>query len=1511
MRARQAHERPRHRLRRGVLTAVAVLAVLVVAAVTVMHTAWGREIIRARIQRQLQTAFTGGGSLGRIEGSPLGKLTLHDLVINGPDRQPAISVKKTTIEVGILPLLSHQLRVVGLTAEDVDVDLRRDDHGDLQIKRLMRPSEKSTWSVALPKVEVRRGHVRFDTGTQQMGQQQMGQMMGQMMGQIMNLDGLALDARATMPHGGPVETSLVLRGTWRERAAASLDLQAAVHSDERGLTLPHVSVRAGEVSVRGDRVTIAKAEPGHGPPIITGTVTALAPAAAVARLFPDVQLPADIAVTVTATQVTGRQQTELAIAGRIDQTAVRIAGTVDVPARHAWGEAATGTLDVTKLTGGKLSGSALANVTFDVRPGGPRALPVAAATIHGWGEVAGVPKTMFQIALRSAGERARAVVDVTGDRVQVNLAANLRAVGDLFAIEQATLRAKASNLAYASGGKAPVHGTLEADLTASGTLRPAPSLAVTGKIEGRHLRMQDLSVAALHLAIDAQRLPNRPLGRARVQLVDLVRSDMQLGELTLEAADRADGKVAVSVRSRPKQNPWLIDADALVTPPSGAGAGTVAIDILRHRVRAGSGTDWTGRTGHLEIGPRRIVLRDLVSQSPDGAITIAGSYERTGRRRGELAANLDVTRLALDNVSSVCRGTLDAHVAVTRRGRVWQGEVQLDAAGIAIERTAPAIDAHMHAALRDETLTVAADAQSPELGSARLALDLEPPRTITDPGAWKRLGQGAIRTAELTLQGIHVGRAAALAGLRGEYGGRVDGAVRASASTMSGRMAAAAVVAPALRGAGPVGVVVNVAQTTPTELTPNLVATVDGIGTVSAQARLAIPDRLFDPAAWTRLGRAALRGATVRTDDIPVDPALLARFGISSDVRGRASVAVELGPAGRTLQGTIDLAELRGATIHKPIDVHLATAIDDRATTSSLTVKTRTKGAVLVTADAHVPESILPLLARPQALRAMPLTGTATLGSVDAPELLAVFGRTEVIAGRVDGSIKLGGTLGAPTATATMIATGLKVPPGPRGKPVRTVERLAFNANWDGSAGTLAIDGVEADGGRLQVSLAGRPAALRDAKLAIKATKFDLVPILAFVPGPAGGAAGQLDTTLAVTGLDPRTAQIAGELHVQDARVPIAPSVGTLRQAKIDAVIADREIKLVIDGKLGAGTANVTGSIALDGAAPSGGKAKIALRKVSPIGAVEPQITADITATLMRDRNRNLWHADLVVDHGTVIVPSTRGETLKPVGAPADMVFADGARSGAGSMAHEAPARPIFLVTMGVRSMRVESDEFRGLIRGQVEIRADGQAIGMFGGVEADRGDLELFGRRYAVERAGVHFDGSLDPLLNVRISHEFPEVVTVAEVRGRASKPELIMSSDPSTYSQAQLLGFLLGGEPGGDPQSGAATSKVANAGASFVANQISGYVRKSLPIDIDVLRYESATASSSAAVTVGTWLTHALFLAYRQHLSARPDENTGEGEMEYWLSKRVVIEGVVGNRGYNGADLLWRKRY
>jgi autotransporter translocation and assembly factor TamB len=44
---------------------------------------------------------------------------------------------------------------------------------------------------------------------------------------------------------------------------------------------------------------------------------------------------------------------------------------------------------------------------------------------------------------------------------------------------------------------------------------------------------------------------------------------------------------------------------------------------------------------------------------------------------------------------------------------------------------------------------------------------------------------------------------------------------------------------------------------------------------------------------------------------------------------------------------------------------------------------------------------------------------------------------------------------------------------------------------------------------------------------------------------------------------------------------------------------------------------------------------------------------------------------------------------------------------------------------------------------------------------------------------------------------------------------------------------------------------------------------------------------------------------------MDARPDENSGEGTLEYWITSRLAVEATAGDRGYDGVDVLWRKRF
>ena len=69
--------------------------------------------------------------------------------------------------------------------------------------------------------------------------------------------------------------------------------------------------------------------------------------------------------------------------------------------------------------------------------------------------------------------------------------------------------------------------------------------------------------------------------------------------------------------------------------------------------------------------------------------------------------------------------------------------------------------------------------------------------------------------------------------------------------------------------------------------------------------------------------------------------------------------------------------------------------------------------------------------------------------------------------------------------------------------------------------------------------------------------------------------------------------------------------------------------------------------------------------------------------------------------------------------------------------------------------------------------------------------------------------------------------------------------------------------------------------------------------------------TDTASAAFTIGKWFSRKLYIAGRQRPESRPDENSYEGEVEYWLARRIVLELIAGDRNVDSADLLWTRRW
>jgi hypothetical protein len=309
-----------------------------------------------------------------------------------------------------------------------------------------------------------------------------------------------------------------------------------------------------------------------------------------------------------------------------------------------------------------------------------------------------------------------------------------------------------------------------AELTASGELAPRPNLAVAGTIAGRRLRFRDLSIESMKLAVDARRLPSDPSGRLELEARGVERGAMDLAELALTAADRPDGKIAVALRTRPKQHPWLFEADALVTP----GDEAVAIELLRHHVRVGSGADWRGTSGRIVIAPERIEVRDLATRAEVGALALGGVYHRAGRRAGDVEARVNASSFALATIDGSYRGTASARVELQRTDGRFTGRAAVSGRGLAVEPGAPPVDVEAKLDSRAGRLAADVRASGARVGRLALVAEVAAPRDATDARAWQALGRGAIRDARVTLARVDVGGLAALAGRPGEHRGVIE-----------------------------------------------------------------------------------------------------------------------------------------------------------------------------------------------------------------------------------------------------------------------------------------------------------------------------------------------------------------------------------------------------------------------------------------------------------------------------------------------------------------------------------------------------------------------------------------------------------------------------------------------------------------------------------------------------------------------------------------------------------------
>ena len=279
--------------------------------------------------------------------------------------------------------------------------------------------------------------------------------------------------------------------------------------------------------------------------------------------------------------------------------------------------------------------------------------------------------------------------------------------------------------------------------------------------------------------------------------------------------------------------------------------------------------------------------------------------------------------------------------------------------------------------------------------------------------------------------------------------------------------------------------------------------------------------------------------------------------------------------------------------------------------------------------------------------------------------------------------------------------------------------------------------------------------------------------------------------------------------------------------------------------------------------------------------------------------------------------PTGSGRDLQKVGAHADVHFVDQTALAAAErdrnkkredaakalrLAVKASAKPVY-----IRGKDLDIEVRSNIQIGTVESGPHAGAPTISGGIHIPRGRINIQGQRFDFEHGSVTFDGSheINPVLDLKLTRQYPEALVVIELRGTPKKPQLRMSSDPAVYDQAQIVSLILTGQPGGQPSTGKSfdpTAAVATAVLSKLADKVAP------ALGLDVMRVEGhevkneqgeATGDTDTRVEVGKYVTERIYLSYAHIFGAPGNANQNEAHVEYRMTRRLHDGDRLRRRG------------
>jgi autotransporter translocation and assembly factor TamB len=394
-----------------------------------------------------------------------------------------------------------------------------------------------------------------------------------------------------------------------------------------------------------------------------------------------------------------------------------------------------------------------------------------------------------------------------------------------------------------------------------------------------------------------------------------------------------------------------------------------------------------------------------------------------------------------------------------------------------------------------------------------------------------------------------------------------------------------------------------------------------------------------------------------------------------------------------------------------------------------------------------------------------------------------------------------------------------------------------------------------------------------------------------------------------------------GYLELEQGAITIVELGQRLRRIGLRAGMDGRRISfddLVFSSGEGRGSADGEFVLAEDGSVRASVNAR--LRKFPFVKPGLPHLTVDSAVAFLAASDRKTTEATVTL-RGTRIKLLTRKPSRAPARLPpaGRIAFAD---LGNGSAAAAPPAPAVDDSKHGVTTRLVIDVSDPIEITGpDVSMRwggslsvvsASGRNV-VSGGIAAEGGRFWLLNNTFVIDSGEVSLpaEGPLDPYIRLVARTETQAALVTVEIKGRLSRPDLTLTSDPA-MGQYQILTLLLTGRS--DTGEGGEDSDEVSAQAASLLIALNNPVLEQQLSDrlgVDRIGLSLGEDVDEPILAVGKRLGRHFYVETEYHHNAPSTENRTGGRVEYYINPRWSIETYYGDANKGGIDLFWRKRF